>query len=118
MRSLIIAALLLGAVGCSAGETQPQPTASSMHIEGQDQVYVRLLRNRYPEFNSVRDDLLTQTGRNICMKLDVGVPVVNIVTQPVDPPLTREMWAYTVGAAVGIYCPKHEEEIRKLQNGG
>jgi hypothetical protein len=106
-------------VGCSTEQPASTPTSqTSFNLPVvQDTAYLQTLRNEYPQYDSVSDALLIETGKKICYELDEGVSLEDIVTNPVDPPLTAQMWAYNVGAAIGVYCPRHTNQIRQLQGG-
>jgi len=120
-----LAAAALALTGCSASAPASAPTvtvtapqaapAPANPVEpdtdsavGDDDLYLMLLRNEDPIFNSIDDRTLINLGNTTCEAFDAGMNLDMYAAVAADSGITRSEAATIAAASIVVYCPWHE----------
>lgn len=119
------AALILAVslAACSSGESsapaEPAPTVTvtaepTATPQTEDEAFLSVIREQRPTLDGISDSQLLELAGASCDAFDAGASVEQVfdaILASSDNADTQEGMAFTVGAAVGIYCPEYTDLI-------
>jgi hypothetical protein len=122
---LLVALVALLSTGCTIQvDSKPSETPSASasttpsdtpdtSTEDTDALFLRVVRDEYPDLKAVGDDALIQIAKDACTMLDNGAnteDLFNVFGNSGNDDVDVTM-AFIIGAGIGAYCPEYTDRI-------
>lgn len=120
---LMVSMVALLSTGCTVqvgGTSAPSASVSSTpsdapetSVEDPDTLFLSVVRDEYPELNSVADHDLVQIAKDACTMLDNGGGIddlFNVFGNSGNDDVDGTM-AFIIGAGIVAYCPEYSDQV-------
>jgi hypothetical protein len=123
--ALIAGLALIGAACDNENDVTPSTTAEAENADGvvsadnpsgldsdtMDQLYLSTVRGGADSFAGIDDATLIEFGQAVCTGFDSGATFAELAAMGLDTTLDNIDLGYTMGVAVGAYCPEYTDQL-------
>lgn len=110
----IVTPLFLFTACSTDAEPEPEAKVSATPMT-QDEQFLAAFHEEFPELGTYGDENAIDLAHSACEALDAGIPVedvARVLINTTEDPKIQEALAFSVGAGVAIYCPRHNDLIQ------
>jgi hypothetical protein len=106
----LVTALALFGAACD-NENDVTPSTQAPESATMDELYLSTVREGADSFAGIDDATLIEFGQAVCTGFDSGATFAELAAMGLDTTLDNIDLGYTMGVAVGAYCPEYSDEL-------